>query len=176
MTTPYKNDYAMGITLGNAGGRKLFLHNGIVEGFRSVLAYMPNDETVFVLLSNLETEEDRLTRIGRQLGAILDGESLVLPTERREVSLPTASLQKVAGRYQLAPGATIVTTPGPNGSLRIQLPDNSQRELLPESPLIFFARSLDGFVEFVEDLQGQITGIVLHIGDDVHRARRLPDR
>src|SRR6187401_308075 len=42
MTTPFKNDYALGVTVRTASGRKVIRHGGGIEGFNTFLAYYPD--------------------------------------------------------------------------------------------------------------------------------------
>jgi CubicO group peptidase (beta-lactamase class C family) len=53
MITPFKNDYAFGLGVHTAGGRKVIEHAGGIEGFHTHLAYYPDDKLVVVVLANL---------------------------------------------------------------------------------------------------------------------------
>ena len=41
MTTPFKSDYALGVTVQTASGSKVVQHGGGIEGFNTFLAYYP---------------------------------------------------------------------------------------------------------------------------------------
>ncbi|MES2070161.1 MAG: serine hydrolase domain-containing protein [Pseudomonadota bacterium] len=54
MTTPYKEDYAFGLFIKKYNGSREFFHGGGINGFRTSLAYRPEDDLYIVVLSNIE--------------------------------------------------------------------------------------------------------------------------
>ena len=53
MTTPFKNNYALGVVVQTADGRTVVNHGGGIEGFNTFLAYYPDDKLTVVVLSNI---------------------------------------------------------------------------------------------------------------------------
>ena len=52
MTTPFKNDYALGIQVRTLNGRKVIDHGGGIEGFNTTLAYYPESKLTIAVLAN----------------------------------------------------------------------------------------------------------------------------
>jgi CubicO group peptidase (beta-lactamase class C family) len=173
MTTPFKDDYAFGIYNGKAGEHKLFLHGGHIEGFRSALAYSPDEQITVAVISNLDESEPEL--VGKQLSAVLHGETLILPSERREIQVPEDSLPKFAGAYELAPSTNAIFTTA-KGKLLVEFPGDSPHELYAEAATRFFSRTLDGQFDFQLDSKGVVTGVVMHLDGDAHTSKRVADR
>jgi beta-lactamase family protein len=69
MTTPFKHDYACGLTVYTANGHKVIAHGGGIEGFNTMLAYYPDDKLTVVVLGN--TERRASPEIVNSLAAIL---------------------------------------------------------------------------------------------------------
>jgi len=55
MTTPFKNNYALGVVVQTAGGRTVINHGGGIDGFNTFLAYYPDDKLTVVVLSNINS-------------------------------------------------------------------------------------------------------------------------
>ena len=53
MTTPFKNNYALGVVVQTVGGRTVINHGGGIDGFNTFLAYYPDDKLTVVVLSNI---------------------------------------------------------------------------------------------------------------------------
>ena len=56
MTTPFRENYAFGLSVESAGGRKTIRHEGEINGFDTSLAYFPADELTIAILSNVEMD------------------------------------------------------------------------------------------------------------------------
>jgi CubicO group peptidase (beta-lactamase class C family) len=173
MTTPFKDDYAFGIGIAKAGNHKLFMHGGHIEGFRSALAYSPDEQMTVAVLSNLDESEPEL--VEKQLTALLRGEALILPSERREMKVPEDSLLKFTGIYEIAPGTNAIVSTA-KGRLLVQFPGDSPHELRAESPLRFFSRTVDGQLDFQLDDKGVVTGVVMNLDGETYPGKRIPER
>ena len=160
--------------MAKAGGHDLIIHEGHVAGFCSVLAYVPDEQMTITVLSNFD-DEDLPSRIGKQLSAIVHGETVVLPSERHEIALPEDSLKKFVGLYELDPGKNVIVALS-NGKLTAQIGSDPSRDLLAESGVRFFSRFHDEQVDFEQNENGLVTGLVLYLNGDDYRAKRLPDR
>src|SRR5207245_328397 len=53
MTTPFKNDYALGVMVQTVQERKVVSHGGGIEGFNTFLAYYPEDKLTVAVLANI---------------------------------------------------------------------------------------------------------------------------
>jgi CubicO group peptidase (beta-lactamase class C family) len=71
MTTPAKNNYAFGLVVLGVDGHKTFTHGGGIEGFNTMLAYLPDDKVTIVVLSNMNGPA--VDELGPRLGAMALG-------------------------------------------------------------------------------------------------------
>ena len=63
MTTPYRDDYALGLSVFTQDGRTVVRHGGGIDGFATAMAYYPESELTVIVLSNVETvDAGRLAR------------------------------------------------------------------------------------------------------------------
>jgi CubicO group peptidase (beta-lactamase class C family) len=173
MTTPFKDNYALGLDITKEKDRNIIRHGGSIQGFNAGLAYWPDDQITVVVLAN--HEGDSSTAIARQLDAVMHGEPVVLPSERKEIQLTEGDLKKFAGIYEFNPDTNLVITTE-NGQLSGRLGTQGARKLFAESANRFFLRDLDGQLEFEQDAAGAVTGLVLHQDGNQNRARRLAER
>ncbi len=161
MTTPFKNDYALGLAVRTVNGHRLIEHGGGIEGFNTELAYYPDDRLTVVVLANLNGQAPE--EIASKLAALLHGETVVLPSERKEVSISPAVLAKYVGSYELAPGFDIVMTLE-DGHLMTQATGQPKFPVFAESETKFFLKVVDARLEFFENEKGDVTHLVLHQG------------
>jgi CubicO group peptidase (beta-lactamase class C family) len=173
MTTPFKNNYAFGVTVNTAGGRKVISHAGGIEGFNTYLAYYPGDKTTVAVLANLNGNAPQ--EIAGRLGSVAHGETVVLPSERKEITLSRDALSKYVGSYEIAPTANM-TISLDGSQLRGQIAGQPALPLFAESETSFFLKAVDAQIEFVRDPQGAVTHLVLHQGGRDQKAMRLPER
>ncbi|HXW13327.1 MAG TPA: serine hydrolase [Terriglobia bacterium] len=170
MTTPFKNDYACGLMVHTANGRKLIAHGGGIEGFNTILAYYPEDNLTVVALSNINGQAPQ--DIAAKLAALAHGEKVVLLSERKEVPVDPKLFEGYVGNYELAP-KFILTVTREDDKLITQATGQPKVPIFAESEREFFAKAVDAQFTFVTDAQGRATELILHQGgDDVH-AKRL---
>ncbi len=86
MTTPFKKNYAFGLSVSNSKGRKRIGHDGGIEGFDTDLTYWPEDQLTIVVLGNLNGNAP--DQIATQFAATIHGEKVTLSSERKEITLP----------------------------------------------------------------------------------------
>jgi CubicO group peptidase (beta-lactamase class C family) len=161
MTTPFKNDYAFGLAVRTANGHKLIEHGGGIEGFNTDIAYYPEDKLTIVVLANLNGDAPQA--IGGKLAAVAHGENVVLPSERKEITVPPVILAKYVGTYQLMPNFDIVMTLE-GGQLMTQATGQGKFPLFAESETKFFLKVVDAEVEFFSNEKGDVTHLILHQG------------
>jgi CubicO group peptidase (beta-lactamase class C family) len=169
MTTPFKSDYAFGLAVHTANGHKVIEHGGGIEGFNTFLAYYPEDKLTVVVLANLSgrAPED----IASKLAATAYGEKVVLPSERKEITVTPAILEKYVGTYELMPNFDVVMTLE-GGQLMTQATGQDKFPLYAESETKFFLKVVDAEVEFVKNDKGEVTQITLHQGGRDTRGTR----
>ena len=166
MITPFKNDYALGLTSTLDKGRRVIAHGGGIDGFNTYLAYYPDTKTVIVALSNVNGPVPGA--LAAQLGAVMHGDTVTLTSERKEITVPAATLAKYAGAYELAPGVMItVTIEGDR--LMGQLTGQGKNPMFPQSDTLFFLKVVDAQFEFAADG----ASVVLHQNG---RATKAPRR
>jgi CubicO group peptidase (beta-lactamase class C family) len=158
MTTPFKQDYAFGLIVSANNGHKMIAHDGGIEGFNTALAYYPDDKLVVAVLANLNGPAGQ---IAGNLAKVALGEKVVLPTERKEITVSPEILKQYVGTYELTPTFSIVMTLE-NGQLMTQATNQQKLPLFAESETMFFLKVVDAQVEFVKNEKGEVTHIVLH--------------
>ncbi len=161
MTTPFKSDYAFGLAVHTGNGHKVIEHNGGIEGFNTALAYYPDDKLTVVVLANLSGRAPE--SIAGNLAALAHGEKVVLPSERKEITVSPAILEKYVGTYELMPNFDLVMTLE-GGQLMTQATGQSKFPMFAESETKFFLKVVDAEVEFFKNDKGEVTHLILHQG------------
>ena len=159
MTTPFKNDYAFGLTSRVEKGRRVIGHNGGIDGFNTSMAYYPETKTTVIALSNVNGPVPDM--LVPQLGALMHGETVMLTSERREIALPATTLAKYVGSYELAATATMTIALEGN-QLTAQLTGQGKNPIFAQSDTMFFLKVVDAQLEFVTDGTGSVTHLILH--------------
>ena len=77
-------------------------HGGGIEGFNTELAYYPDDKLTVVVLGNLNGRAPG--DIARNWPRVAHGETVKLPSERKEITLDPKVLGRYVGAYQMAAG------------------------------------------------------------------------
>lgn len=157
MTTPGMNDYGFGVGVTNKAGLKQIRHGGGINGFNTDMAYYPDGDYVVIVLSNVN---------GGGPGYILDkfaqslrGEPVVLPSERKAISVPKKTLEKYVGTYQLHPGFDLKFFIR-GDQLISQATGQDEVPLAAESATRFFPRTFEADIEFQLDSRGKVTGLI----------------
>jgi CubicO group peptidase (beta-lactamase class C family) len=173
MTTPFMNDYAFGLVVGNAGGRKAIQHNGGIEGFNTHLTYYPDSKITVAVLANVNGNAPG--QLAAQLGTIAHGDSVRLSAERTSIDLPRDKLDRLVGNYELAPTATMRITVIGN-QLQSQLGLQPVVPLFAESETVFFPRVVEAEITFDVDASGKATALTLRQNGQERRAPRIAER
>jgi CubicO group peptidase (beta-lactamase class C family) len=174
MTTPFMSDYAFGLVVTNAGGRKAISHNGGIEGFNTQLTYYPDSKITVAVLANVNGPA--AAQLAGQLGAIAHGDTpMRLSAERTPIELPREKLDRLVGSYELAPTATMrITVVGTQ--LQSQLGMQPVVPLFAESETVFFPRVVEAELTFELDASGKATALVLRQNGQERRAPRAAER
>ena len=173
MTTPFKQNYAFGLSVETAGGHKVIQHGGGIEGFNTEVAYYPDDKLTVVVLGNVNGGAPG--DIAGKLAALARGETVKLPGERKEITLDPRLLERYLGAYQLAPGVNLLIT-RENNQLFSQLTGQAAFPIFPESETMFFLKVVDSQIEFPkDDIQGKKSQLTIHQNGRDAPAERLDD-
>lgn len=150
-------------------GRTLTWHNGATYGFASMLAFDGERGEGVVVLGNAAISVDdlawHLLDPSRPLAAP--------PTARVAVALDVAALERVTGRYELAPGFVLTVT-REGERVFAQATGQGKAQVFPSSELEFYYKVVEAQLVFERDAAGTITGVVLHQGGRKIPGRRLP--
>jgi hypothetical protein len=170
MTTPFKKDYAFGLQVRIVDTYQVIDHGGGIEGFNTLLAYYPADKLMVIVLGNVNGTAAE--QIADDLGILAHGGSVILASERKEISINPKIFDAYVGPYQLDPNFILMVTR--NGDhFMTQATGQGQVEIFPESDHNFIAKVVDAQITFVTDNQGQTTELILHQHGDRH-APRIP--
>ena len=116
--------------------------------------------TLLAFETDLAEHYSQLAVYMRLLGLVPP--SALPPKRRTAIELPTATLSRYVGLYELARGLELVVTMR-DDALSIQsTPGGSTVHLWPESALGFFVREVDAQVTFTRDARGAVTGLIFH--------------
>jgi CubicO group peptidase (beta-lactamase class C family) len=170
MYTPQKNNYAYGWVVVTAKGRKEVHHGGGINGFATEILRYPEQEICVVVLSNVLPVNPG--RVAHDLAAITFGEPHDVPRARKVADFDPKVYDAYSGRYQVEP-KVIATISREQDRLMLQLTDQPQVEIFPESDTVFFLKVVDATVTFVKDDRGKVNGLVIHQGNRDVEAKRL---
>ena len=159
MTTPFKDDYALGVVVQAKTGRKVVQHGGGIDGFNTFLAYYPDDKVTVAVLSNINGQAPN--QIAAKLAELAHGGTVQLTAERKEIALPVATLSKYVGTYELAPGVNMMIRLA-GDRLTTQLSGQPQFPIFAESETRFFLKVVEAQVEFFADASGAVTHAVMY--------------
>jgi len=171
MTTPIKNNYGFGIGITTANGRTSYSHNGGINGFNSSLTYFPDSRVTVAVLANVNGPA--ADELGSKLSALAHGESVVLQSERKPITVSPKVLAQYVGTYQVGPGANLVIRLD-GDQLTAQLGDQPRLPIFAESETRFFLRAVDAQLDFVKDDKGVVSYAVMHQNGRDTKAARIP--
>jgi len=170
MTTPFKQDYAFGLGVSTNDGHKMIAHDGGIQGFNTFLGYFPDDKLVVAVLANLNGPF--ADQIARNVAKVAYGEKVVLPAERKEITVSPEILKQYVGTYELTPNFSLAITLE-DGQLISQGTNQGKVPMYAESETMFFLKLVDAQIEFVKNEKGEVTNLVLHQnGRDVKGVRK----
>jgi len=161
MYTPVKGNYAYGWSVGKRGTHKLIGHGGGIYGFATQISRFPDDRVTVVVLSNVQGAG--AGSVANNLSAIAFGEPPTLPKERKAITLPSATLDRYVGEYQLLPNVTATIT-NEAGKLFIRMTGQGNLELFAETEKDFFLKVVDAQVSFETDASGKATKLLFKQG------------
>jgi hypothetical protein len=156
----------------HAGADTIVWHNGGTGGYRTYIGFIPSRKLGVVVLTN--TTGAGADDIGMHLlnPALPLARPPAPPTQRTAIELPTETLARYPGTYQLAPQFSIEVALK-DGALWATPTDQQAFRLWPESETDFFLKEVDAQVTFTRDAQGAVTGLVLHQNGANQSAKKI---
>jgi CubicO group peptidase (beta-lactamase class C family) len=161
--TPYLEHYGYGWFIDTLYGERSVSHGGGLPGYMADFTYYPDRDVTIILLNNEGYYGEGLTDINAALSAILFHRPNELMHVRTEVKLADSILKKYVGEYAFDKKHHAFITLE-NGTLQMEAPAGN----LPKSPLFpqdetnMYLKIIDARIEFVRDVNGNITGFVSH--------------
>jgi CubicO group peptidase (beta-lactamase class C family) len=171
MTTPFKSDYGFGLIIRTVDGHKIITHGGGIEGFNTSLNYYPDDKLIVIVLGNLTGgAPDQIANYG---GKAALGQPVMLPSERKEITLPAVNLSDYVGTYHVADldADLIIAINGPR--LSAKLGKQNTIDIYAESKDNFFLKVADAQVEFFRDPATRtVNRLVIHQNGAQHEGKK----
>jgi hypothetical protein len=168
MTTPFKDDYGLGVYIRTIDGRRAATHGGGVPTVANLTYFFDRGISV-VVLGNISTAP--APDIAAYLGQLAHGEKVTLMSERKAVALAPSVLAHYPGVYRFSNGQTWTVAIdgaqlaiGPTGEKPVPLPAESETR--------FFLRDLNVVIDFVRDDAGNVTELVMLFGTRQQRLAR----
>jgi CubicO group peptidase (beta-lactamase class C family) len=177
--------YGLGWGLYSSPYGKAFFKEGHDEGWRHLALCFSNGSGILIMTNSSNGESIFKPLMDSVLGLTsfpFDWEGYtpynLLPPlpklkEHKKVSLTTAQLNRLVGRYALSADVVISITVE-HGRLFIQENDEAKQELLPESPLDFYSANSSDECSFQPAGDGPAQILVLHLGGKDIELKRLP--
>lgn len=169
MTTPARNDYALGLEVKRRDGGLIVSHSGGIEGFNAFMSRNLDDGMTVIVLGNLNGAAPE--RLGADLMTLARGGTVSLHGERRAVAIAPEALAAYEGVYDLAPGFALTVTAA-DGALTAQATGQKPLTLAAEGDDVFFVTAMDARIVFMRDAAGAVDGLVLHQAGREAPARR----
>jgi CubicO group peptidase (beta-lactamase class C family) len=142
-------NYGYGWMIDSLYGKRLVFHGGDIDGFTTNISRITGDDICIILLNN--TEHINMQSIYRKILAILYDQPYrltVLRTEKKEVALPAASLQRYVGTYKDPFSSRVLIISVGDGKLQLQPAIQAPKfTLLAESEGHFFVSPKIGSFE-----------------------------
>lgn len=148
MTTAFKNNYGFGLATMISKGRRVITHTGGIDGFNTAMTYYPESKTVVVALGNVQGSAP--SAIADHLGALMHGDTVVLTSERKSISVPATTLAKYVGQYQIA-FDDVITISLEGDQLFRRVNNGVKQPIFPEGETMFFLKVMDQQIEFAPD-------------------------
>jgi CubicO group peptidase (beta-lactamase class C family) len=161
MATPFRNNYAYGLTVKEEFGRKLISHGGVIEGFTSFVGRYSNEKVTIIVLNNTIGTSMPAENIARDLAAIVLGEKYEVLGEHKEIKLDPKIYDAYVGEYEVQPGRVYIITKK-DDRLFYKFFDKPPFEMRPEAENRFFIKEIELGFTFVKNENGKVTHLILH--------------
>ena len=152
--------YGFGWEVRHARGLRVIWHEGGLPGFRSVLLRVPDEKLTVAILANAGPHRPNADPklLAPQLVEIFLADKLArLPIVNTNIS--PKSYDALTGPYELTGAIMTISRRGPH--LFVQVGDELEAEIFPESDIKFFSKT-DTQITFVKDGSGKAVKLIFH--------------
>ncbi len=172
--TPGLENYGYGWFINKAFETKRFSHTGGLPGYASDFTKLPEKNLTTIIFSNMENT--RLSRIKRDIIAIVLGKPYDPPVTGKAVTLTAEQFAKLEGNFKMADGATlrIFKEAKPDSLLAAHIPDRYMAGLIPMSATEFYMPLTEGRAIFTVDETGRAIKVNMRYNGEDHPGERIP--
>jgi D-alanyl-D-alanine carboxypeptidase len=149
--------YGYGMGVSDFEGKRLLQHGGDINGFTTVVTFVPEEKLFVAILSNNEASDPRPDAVALRIVAKSLGKPL---EERRPVALDAAVLDEYVGVYRFD-GKTVRVITREGGKLFWQRSPRPKKELSAAGRDDFYFPDDGTAVRFRRDAQGKVAGASL---------------
>jgi CubicO group peptidase (beta-lactamase class C family) len=168
--TPGLDGYGYGWFIDRGFERKRVWHTGGLPGYASDFVKFPDDKVTIVLFSNVE--RTRLSRIRRDISAIVFGKPYDMPVRGNVVKLSADQFAKFVGDYKMSDGAILTIGSEPD-NLSARIKDRFFAGLIPMSETEFYFPLAEGKAIFTLDETGRAVKVNLRYSGEDHLGERV---
>lgn len=168
--TPSLGGYGYGWFIDRSFERARLSHTGSFPGYSTDIIKFPDDKITIVVFSNLDRA--RMSRIRRDLSAIVLGQPYDLPVQGQLIKLTPEQLTRLEGNFKMNDGAVLTIRNDPD-YLTAEIQGRFAAGLIPLSPTEFYVPLTDGKAIFELDANGRAFKVNLRYGGENHLADRI---
>lgn len=169
IATADADGYGAGWFVDRGFDRKRMRHNGSLPGYVSDFIRFPDEKATIVLVSNLDRA--RMSRIGRDVTAIVLGRPFDMPVRGEVVELDAGQIAALTGDYVTAEGKTLNIRKEPD-YLTAELKGQYLAGLIPLSPTEMYFPLADGKAVFTLGADGRAAQVNMRFSGEDHVAKR----
>jgi CubicO group peptidase (beta-lactamase class C family) len=163
----------LGFGLESPGEKPRFAHGGANEGFRCNIETYTDSGQGFAVMTNSDSGGELTEEIFRAVAKEY-GWPDYKPIEHTLIKINPATFAAYPGTYEIPDvGKLTIKLKSPSLFVEAEPFGPDPLELLPESPTQFFVLSSDITFTFHKDVQGAITGLTLHAGQQTFEAKKI---
>ena len=168
--TPYLNyNAALGVFIDKSDSAVYFQHGGANEGFRCQYYGSLADGNGVVVMVNSDNG-NIMAEIINSVAKVYDFKGLY--RSKTTVAVADSLLEKYTGQYALTP--TFVMTISKEGDqLFSQATNQPKFKIYAETPTKFTPSEFPATIEFIKDINGKISSIILYQNGQQHEAKRI---
>ena len=171
MTTPFRQNYGLGLVIQKLDGDKIIDHSGSIEGFNTRLIHGERNDLVVVVLSNVSGPATN--QLADDLFKIVHGDKVEVISDRKVIHLTPATLERYAGYYEF-PNGDLMRVWRDGDGLVTKRQGEPAVAIFPQTEHDFFARVVDVQITF-EEHGGAAAELVQHQNGKDHPAKRLDE-
>jgi CubicO group peptidase (beta-lactamase class C family) len=153
---------------------KRYSHTGGLPGYVTDFTKLPDKDLTVIVFSNIESM--RLSRVRRDVVAIILGQPWDMPVSGKVVTLTPDQCKNLPGDFKMADGTVMKIAKEENKDWPItaQVPKQYTAGLIPLSPTEFYMPLAEGRATFTLDENGRAVKVNIHYSGEDHIAERIP--